>query len=230
MLTFDQFHENWLRLQDRTAHACAMAGRDEGAVTILPVTKNHPPAAVEYAAKAGARAVGENRVQEAEFKKKEVDAPIQWELIGHLQSNKVRLAAHLFDRIQSVDSEKLIRKLQSAAAGRKQPLRVLLQVNAGEDPAKFGCRVEDAAPLLECLMQQDNLQVDGLMTIAPLGGDPTSVRRAFARLRTLRDTCSRHTGLPLPELSMGMTDDLEDAILEGSTQIRIGTALFGQRS
>lgn len=230
MIAYETFHANWRSLEERIAKACGACGRDSNSVSILPVTKNHPAAAVEYASRAGARAIGENRVQEAEGKRREVQIPMQWELIGHLQSNKARVAAGLFDRIQSVGSLKLIGKLGQVASERPHPLRILLQVNAGEDPAKFGCAADEAPALLEAAMLQPGLCVEGLMTIAPLSGNIETARKTFARLREIRDSLRTRLGLELNELSMGMTDDLEAAIAEGSTQIRVGTALFGQRA
>ena len=150
-------------------------------------------------------------------------------MIGHLQTNKARLAATHFDRIQSVDSEKLIVALNRAATGLGRKLPMLLQINAGHDPAKFGAEPDAAPRLLELALAQPGLQVDGLMTIAPLSDDPAVAHRTFANLRLIRDGLTVRFGLPLRELSMGMSGDLEAAIAEGSTQVRIGTALFGPR-
>lgn len=216
-------------LRQRIAEACAAGGRKPAEVTLLPVTKTHPPAAAEYAARYGFTAVGENRVQEGVEKRAQVPPGLRWELIGHLQSNKARPAATHFDRIQSVDSEKLLLALDRVAAESGRRLPILLQINAGDDPAKFGADVADAPRLLDFALARTHLQVDGLMTIAPLSDDLALARRTFARLRTLRDELAARTGAPLRELSMGMTGDLEAAVLEGSTLVRIGTALYGPR-
>jgi pyridoxal phosphate enzyme (YggS family) len=216
-------------LWQRIAETCAAAGRKPAEVTLLPVTKTHPPVAAEYAARYGFAAVGENRVQEGVEKRAQTPQGLRWELIGHLQSNKARLAAAHFDRIQSVDSEKLLLALDRVAGETGRRLPILLQVNAGDDPAKFGADVADAPRLLEIALARPHLQVDGLMTIAPLSDDPAVARRTFARLRTLRDELAARTGAPLRELSMGMTGDLEAAVREGSTLVRIGTALYGPR-
>ena len=217
----------------RIAAACAAAGRDPATVRLLPVTKNHPAEAVALAAAASFEAVGENRVQEAVAKQAECAVQgmhVRWELIGHLQSNKAKLAARAFDRIQSVDSVKLLDLLdrEAAAAGRLLP--ILLQLNAGNDPAKFGAEPADAPTLLEAALGKRALRVDGLMTIAPLSDDPATARRTFANLRSLRDQLAARFGIALPELSMGMTGDLAAAIAEGSTMLRVGTALFGERT
>lgn len=211
------------------ATACARAGRDPAGVELLAVTKTHPAEAADYAARYGLRAVGENRVQEAIEKQPQCTTRIQWELIGHLQSNKAKLAAAHFDRIQSVDSEKLLNYLDQAAAALGKVLPVLLQINAGRDPAKFGAEIEDAPRLVELALAKKNLRIDGFMTIAPLSDDPAVAERTFVTLRTLRDDLAGRFGSPLPQLSMGMSGDLDAAILAGSTQVRIGTALFGTR-
>jgi pyridoxal phosphate enzyme (YggS family) len=194
------------------------------------VTKNHPPEAAQFVAQAGLPAVGENRVQEARDKQSAVAAGLRWELIGHLQSNKARLAASIFDRIQSVDSKKLLDLLNQAASEGGRTRHVLLQVNAGRDPAKSGCGLEEAPALLDHALRCAHLRVDGLMTIAPFDDSPGTARRTFAALRTCRDELATRTGALLTELSMGMSGDLREAILEGSTQVRVGTALFGVRT
>lgn len=229
-------------LHERMAAACRSAGRDPADVRLLAVTKTHGAWAADYAARYGLALVGENRVQEAVAKKPLV-APetaasmsagkLQWELIGHLQSNKARLAAETFDRVQSADGEKLLRHLDRAAGELGKTLPVLLQINAGNDPAKFGAEPADAPRLLDTALACAHLRVDGLMTIAPLSDDPREMRqlaeRTFANLRTIRDDLAATRGVALRELSMGMTGDYEEAIAAGSTIIRVGTALYGAR-
>lgn len=229
-VAYETFRERADLVREQIADICRRTGRDPAVVQLLAVTKTHPPAAVEYAARYGLKAVGENRVQEALEKKPLCAAVIRWELIGHLQSNKARIAVDNFDRIQSVDSPKLLLQLDRAAGERGRRLAILLQVNAGHDPNKFGAEPADAARLLEAALAQPHLQVDGLMTMAPLSDDPAVARRTFSSLRELRDQLARQFGVPLRELSMGMTADLAGAIAEGSTLVRIGTALFGARS
>ena len=211
------------------AEQCRAAGRNPQEVTLLPVTKTHPAAAAEYAARYGLAAVGENRVQEAVDKQARTTAAVRWELIGHLQSNKARLAVTHFGRIQSVDSEKLLNVLDRAAGELGRKLPVFLQINAGNDPAKFGAEPADAPRLLDLALAKPHLQVDGLMTIAPLSDDPAVARRTFANLRAIRDQLAGRTGAPLRELSMGMSGDLDAAIAEGSTLVRVGSALYGAR-
>lgn len=228
-LTFEEFRVRADAISREMAEACVAAGRKAGDVQLLAVTKTHPATAAEYAARYGLRAVGENRVQEAVEKRAQATAAIQWELIGHLQSNKARLAVQSFDRVQSVDREKLLDQLDRAAAELGKTLPVLLQINAGRDPAKFGAELEDAPRLLESALGKKNLRVDGLMTIAPLSADPDVARRTFENLRELRDRLAAETGVPLHELSMGMSGDFSPAIAAGSTLVRVGTALFGTR-
>ena len=227
--SYETFKSRADALRALIAAACARAGRDPTTVELLAVTKTHPAAAADYAARYGLRAVGENRVQEAVEKQPGCAAKIQWELIGHLQSNKAKLAAAHFDRVQSVDSEKLLNQLDAAAAALGKVLPILLQINAGRDPAKFGAEIADAPRLLAAALGKTHLQVDGLMTIAPLSDDPAVAERTFATLRALRDELAGRFGLPLRELSMGMSSDLEAAVRAGSTQVRVGSALYGTR-
>jgi pyridoxal phosphate enzyme (YggS family) len=228
-IDYGTFQQRADTLRRRIADACRLAGREPSSVSLLPVTKTHPPAAADYASRYGFEAVGENRVQEAVDKRAQTAAPVRWELIGHLQSNKARLAVAHFNRIQSVDSEKLLTMLSRAAGELGKQVPVLLQINAGNDPAKFGVEPAEAARLLEVALTQPHLQVDGLMTIAPLSDDPVIARRTFANLREIRDALAARFGTPLTELSMGMSGDLEAAIAEGSTLVRIGSALYGPR-
>jgi pyridoxal phosphate enzyme (YggS family) len=229
LIEYDIFRQRADALLQQIAGLCRAANRDPREVKLLPVTKTHPPAAIEYAARYGLAAVGENRVQEAVEKRARVHASLRWELIGHLQSNKARLAAAHFERIQSVDSERLLIALDRAAGELGKTLPVLLQINAGNDPAKFGVEPADAPRLLEVALTMPHLQIDGLMTVAPLSDDLAVARRTFANLRAIRDDLATRSGLPLRELSMGMSSDLDAAVAEGSTLVRIGTALYGSR-
>ena len=233
LIDYDQFALRADNVRAAIAKACAEIGRMPSEVQLLAVTKTHPAAAVEYAALYGLPAVGENRVQEGVEKRAQTTAQVAWELIGHLQSNKARLAAQHFDRVQSVDSEKLLNHLDRAAGELGKVLPILLQINAGNDPAKFGAELADAPRLLESALRKKHLRVDGLMTIAPLGTSEQETadhaKRTFANLRTLRDELAASYATPLRELSMGMTGDLTHAIAAGSTMVRVGTALFGGR-
>ena len=229
MIPDEEFVENVAAVRARIAAACAACGRSPDSVTLLPVTKTHPVDAAHYAHRAGFAAVGENRVQEAAEKLPGAPTGLRWELIGHLQSNKAKLAVTTFDRIQSVDSPDLARRLDRLAGETGKKLPVLLQANAGADPAKFGADFDGLAALLDAALASPNLRVDGLMTIAPLDESPEVARRCFDNLRTWRDSLAASRSAALNELSMGMSGDLEHAVAAGSTMIRVGTALFGAR-
>ena len=229
MINYTKFEENLSVVRARVARACAVSEREEGTVSLLPVTKNHPVEAIDYAVRSGLTGVGENRVREASDKRDLYNGEVKWELIGHLQSNKAQEAVAIFDRIQSVDSLKLLSRLDRFAGEQGKKLAILLQCNTGKDPNKYGFAEEEVPSVIEVALKMPNLQVDGLMTIAPLDEDPKVAGAAFNSLRELRDSLSEGFAVPLPELSMGMTGDLELAIAAGSTQIRLGTALYGER-
>lgn len=213
--------------------ACVRAGRDPKTVKLLAVTKQVPVEAIRQAAELGVSLFGENRVQEAREKASQgafLGSTLC--LIGHLQSNKASLAARLFDEVHSVDSPRIAVALgKTASRYREKPLPVLIEVNAGEDPAKFGVLPSEAKELALLVMETPGLALKGLMTVAPGYGDAEIARSAFRRLRQVRDDLL-NAGIPedaLQELSMGMSGDYEIAISEGSTIVRIGTALFGPR-
>jgi pyridoxal phosphate enzyme (YggS family) len=233
LIAYEEFVRRADAVRAQIGAACHASGRDPAEVELLAVTKTHPASAAEYVARFGLRAVGENRVQEAMEKRPQVAAKLAWELIGHLQSNKARLATQHFDRVQSVDREKLLDQLDRSAGELGRTLPILLQVNAGADPAKFGAEISDAPRLLETALGKAHLRVDGFMTIAPLGASAAETadhaRRTFSNLRLLRDDLASRFGKPLRELSMGMTGDLALAVAAGSTMVRVGTALFGAR-
>ena len=230
MISINEFIINFTNIKQRMEHACQEIGRDVSEVQLLPVTKTHPIQAVEYALHAGLPSVGENRVQEVKEKKPLCSGNCRWELIGHLQSNKVRDAVLLFDRIQSVDSLKLIRKLNTACEASEKVLPIFLQCNSGKDPNKYGFMEASMSEALEAVLESNFLKCEGLMTIAPLDDDPSSAKACFEKLRTIRDSLVSEFKIELKELSMGMTQDLEEAIAAGSTMIRVGSALYGSRA
>ncbi|HEX77425.1 MAG TPA: YggS family pyridoxal phosphate-dependent enzyme [Dehalococcoidia bacterium] len=212
---------NLRRLEERIARACARAGGSPQGITLVAVTKSVAPWAIEAAFQAGVRHFGENRVQEARAKVEALShLGLTWHMVGHLQTNKVKMALKLFAMIQSVDSVRLAQKLSQHAEG---PVPVLLQVNVAGEVTKSGFRPEEVARAAEEIARLPKLKVEGLMTIAPWVSDPETVRPVFRRLRELRDA------LGLEHLSMGMTDDFEVAVEEGATILRIGRALFGER-
>ncbi|TSA33175.1 MAG: YggS family pyridoxal phosphate-dependent enzyme [Opitutales bacterium] len=230
MVTYDQFKVNYEGVLARIRQACAQCGRNPASVRLLPVTKTNPVEAAIWAYQSGMRSVAENRVQEAESKRPSAPAELRWELIGHLQSNKAKQALQVFDVMQTVDSAELVVRLGRLAAELGLVREIMLQVNAGDDPAKFGCDLTEAPRLLEAAMAQSALRVTGLMAVAPLSDDPAVAERTFTNLRRCRDTLAASFGVALPELSMGMSGDLESAVAAGSTCLRIGSALYGSRS
>jgi len=201
------------------------AGGWTHAVTIVAVTKGFGPDAVTAAFEAGLADIGENRVQEALEKMDRVTATgLRWHLIGHLQRNKAKLVPGRFELVHSVDSLELATALNT----RAMPLRVLLQVNVAREAQKSGCTPEEAPGLARQIAGLGQLQLDGLMTLAPFTDDEDVQRRTFRSLRALRDTI-KEDGLWLPTLSMGMSADYATAVAEGATVIRLGTVLFGPR-
>lgn len=229
MLDEEQFRGNLAKVIGRIERFCDEFNRSPDEITLLPVTKKWPSQAVRFCQRAGISRVGENRVQDALGKQQET-AGMLWELIGHLQSNKVNQVIGRFERIQTVDSLKLLGKLQAGAEQKGVKCKILLQVNTGEDPAKFGLSSEQVEAVLEHALASSNLLVEGLMTIAPYApGEPSVARRAFGRLRELRDRLNEDFKVDMKELSMGMSGDLREAIESGSTMVRVGSALFGER-
>ncbi len=222
--------ENLESVHARIAAACARAGRAPDAVRLLAVSKTYGPDAVRAAAAAGQRWFGENRVQEAAAKIPECPGNLAWHLIGHLQSNKAALAARLFDWVHSVDSAKLLETLDRHAAEAGRTLRALVQVNVSGERSKSGLAPAAVPDVLALAPRLRNVQIAGLMTIPPLAADPETARPFFRKLRKLRGEWAAATGLDLAELSMGMTHDLEVAIEEGATVVRVGTGIFGARS
>jgi pyridoxal phosphate enzyme (YggS family) len=222
--------ENLERVRERIARAAGRAGRRAEEITIVAVSKTFPAEAIRAAHGAGLRHFGENRVQEFEAKHAKLTGlDATWHFIGHLQSNKVRRAVHLFDRIDSVDSVTLARKLDHAAAEEKKRLPALIEVHLGNETTKSGVVETDAAALAEGISLLPYLELRGLMAIPPYFDDPELARPYFRKLAGLRDALSGRLGQPMPVLSMGMSHDFEVAIEEGATELRIGTALFGER-
>lgn len=215
--------ERIAEVRGRIARACERSGRRARDVTLVAVTKTHGVEAIVAAYDAGVRDFGENRVQEAEPKIEAMRArglDVTWHLIGHLQTNKARAAARLFDILHSVDSQRLAEAINARADHR---IPVLIEVNVAGEASKHGVAPVEADALAAAVGRMPNLEVVGLMTVAPMVDDPEDVRPVFARLRELRDA------MGLRELSMGMTDDFEVAVEEGATIVRVGRAIFGPR-
>jgi len=222
-------------IRARIADAARRAGRDPSTITLIAVSKFHPVTAIEQAYAAGQRSFGENRVQEAEEKSGLLARligdkdPLKLELIGALQSNKVRKAMAAVCRIQSVDSADLGARIGRVADESGRVMPVLVQVDLAGEATKSGVPESELFPALERLTAVSGLLVEGLMAIPPFLDDPNEVRPYFARLRALRDQAVTKGLLKGSDLSMGMSHDFEAAIEEGATIIRVGTAIFGER-
>jgi pyridoxal phosphate enzyme (YggS family) len=218
------------RVRVRITAAAQRAGRDPAEVSLVAITKGTPAAAVDAAIAAGVEDVGENRVQEAADKQRQVRGIARWHLVGHLQTNKAARAARLFDVVHSVDSRRVAEALSANRPAGRDPMAVLLEVELTGQPNRFGVAEADVEGVIQQLVNVPAIHLMGLMTIAPFAEDPEAARPFFMRLRHLRDHMEHVTGWALPELSMGMSGDFEVAVEEGATMVRIGTAIFGSRS
>jgi hypothetical protein len=223
---------NLERLQNEIANACARAHRDPGTVALMAVSKMNPAEAIREAYDAGQRLFGENRVQEWQTKRTSLTdlfPPAQAHLIGPLQNNKTSKAAEIFDAIDTLDSIKTAERLNAAAQSLDKTLRVLIEVKLSHEDTKHGLAHEELPALITALQPLIHLEIRGLMTVPPFNEDPETARPYFRHLRRLRD---EHLALcpTLTELSMGMSNDFAVAIEEGSTTVRIGTAIFGKRT
>ncbi len=227
--------ENIARIRERMAAAAHRAGRSPSDIALMAVTKTHPPERIREGYLAGLRRFGENRVQEFATKAgalSDLNGAV-WHMIGHLQSNKAAKAAELFHAVDSVDSLKLAEKLDAAARNLNKNLGVLIEVNVGGEAVKSGVAPgsKELEELLQAAPRLDALEFRGLMTVPPFTEDPEGARPFFRQLRDLRHSIAARKlpGVSLDELSMGMSHDFEVAIEEGSTCVRIGTAIFGER-
>lgn len=219
------------RVEQTIAEACRQSGRCRDEITLVPVSKRQPLAKLKAACAAGVRCFGENIVQEAVVKAAELPSDLEWHFIGHLQSNKTRPAVRLFDVFHSIDRLKIARAIDKEAARQGRRPRAFLQVNVGGESTKYGFPTEGFIETALGLRDLEHLKIVGLMTLPPYEEDPKDARRWFRQLRLLRDELTERgfwtqsSGL----LSMGMSHDLEVAVSEGSTHLRIGTSIFGPR-
>jgi pyridoxal phosphate enzyme (YggS family) len=223
--------ENLLRIQQRMAEAAMRSGRRPDSVKLVGVTKTVDVYRIKEAVSAGLQILGENYVQEAQDKIKEVGGEVSWHFVGRLQTNKAKYAVKLFDMIQTVDSFKLAKELNHRAQplGRKIP--IIIQVNLASEVSKGGVEPSECISLIKQISELANLQIRGLMTMPPFFDQPEKARPYFAQLRELSQEIAR-AQLPkveMNELSMGMSGDFETAIEEGATLVRVGTAIFGER-
>ncbi len=224
--------DNLRHIEDRIAAACARVGRDERNVSIVAVSKTVEATRIRAAVDAGISMIGENRVQEAWQKYQQLGKIASWHLVGHLQTNKVKLALEFVDVIEAIDSLHLAAEINRRAEGRQLPVEVFMEVNTSGEASKFGVAPEEAIDLAGQIAVLKNLKLTGLMTIGAFLPEPEMVRPCFTRLRRLQEQINAAgiDNVRLEHLSMGMSNDFEVAIEEGATLIRIGRALFGERS
>lgn len=224
------FNEILDEVKAKISAACERSGRNADDVQIVAVTKTHGAEVVAEAWNAGLAVVGENKVQEAAWKKEASVSGPEWHLIGHLQSNKVRQALEIFDFIHSVDSVKLADRINFIADEIGARVRILLEVNVSGEKSKNGMTPEEVEPTIRHILEEcPRITVEGLMTMAPFSENPEDARVYFRRLRELRDAAERNLNIGLKHLSMGMSGDYEVAVEEGATLVRLGTVLFGDR-
>jgi hypothetical protein len=217
-------------IRQRIRAACERAGRNPDSVTLLAVSKTHPPETIKAAADCGQIFFGENKVQEARAKIPLCPGKLRWHFIGHLQSNKCRDAVELFEMIQSVDSLTLAQEINKRAEQAAKRMPVLMEVNVAGEASKFGYQPERLLAELKEINALPRVEIHGLMTVPPWSAEAEESRPHFRRLRELRERAEQVLGVPLPHLSMGMSGDFEIAIEEGATIVRVGTALFGPRA
>lgn len=225
-----QLAANLAMVRGQLADAARLAGRDPATVKLVAVSKNHPAEDLRALAGLGQRDFGESYVQEVLAKQEALwDADIAWHFIGRLQTNKAKFVAGRFAVVHSVDSLKLAQSLQSRLRGQGSRQEILLQVSLAGEAQKGGVTAQNAAALAREVLGMDELDLAGLMTMPPYSENAETSRPVFAALRELRDALERELGARLPELSMGMSHDFRQAVAEGATLVRVGTAIFGER-
>lgn len=233
-LTVEDFQHNLAAVQARIHAACQRVGRDPASVRLLPVSKTIDEARIRLSYAAGCHQLGENKVQEAHRKWQAMaDLPdVRWSVIGHLQTNKAKLVAEFAHEFQALDSLRVAQALDRHLQQQGRALDVFVQINTSGEASKYGLAPEEAPAFLQALSAFSALRVRGLMTLALLSAEADQVRECFVRLRTLRDELRQTApaGMPLDELSMGMSGDFEIAIEEGATVVRVGQAIYGARA
>ena len=223
--------ENLLQVQDRVAAAAERAGHHPGAVRIVAVSKTKPASRIFEAIEAGVTEIGENQLQEARTKYDQIDRPVKWHFVGHLQTNKVKGALQIFDLIHSVDSLRLLAEINRRSTQLNRQTDVLIQVNTSGESSKYGVQPEQTLNFMESSLNYRNVRIKGLMTIGQFTPIVDAVRPSFALLSRIQEKikAQQFAGVEMEYLSMGMTNDFEVAVEEGANLIRIGTAIFGKR-
>ena len=223
-----EIRENLLRVTQRIEKAARRVGRDPAEIKLVAVSKTVDAARIREAIEAGASILGENYVQEAQKKIEELGRPVSWHFIGHLQTNKAKYAVRLFDVIHSLDNLPLAEELDRRAGQASNTLKVMIEVNISGEATKFGTDEEKVLNLSRKILDLPHLSLEGLMTMPPYFDSPEMSRPYYVRLRELKERIIRE-GIPMKELSMGMSNDFDIAVEEGATYVRVGTAIFGPR-
>jgi pyridoxal phosphate enzyme (YggS family) len=223
-----EVRENLLRVMERIEKAALRVGRDSKEIKLVAVSKTVEAARIKEAIEAGVSILGENYVQEAQKKIEEIGRPVSWHFIGHLQTNKAKYAARLFDMIHSIDSLPLAEELNRRAEQIGQVAKVMIEVNISREATKFGTGEEKVFGIARGILNLNHLSLEGLMTMPPYFDSPEMSRPYYIKLRELKEKMIRE-GILMKELSMGMSNDFEIAIEEGATYVRVGTAIFGPR-
>ena len=223
--------ENYRQVLNNIQDACQAVGRDPKEVTLVAVSKTKPVEMLQQVYDAGARVFGENKVQEIMDKYNHLPGDIRWQMIGHLQRNKVKYIVDKVDMIHSVDSYRLAQTIETEAAKKNVTVSVLLEVNVAEEESKFGLKMDEVLPLVQQISELPHVQVKGLMTIAPFVSNPEDNREIFRKLKKLSvDIEAKNiNNTTMSVLSMGMTGDYMVAVQEGATMVRVGTGIFGER-
>jgi len=223
-----EIRENYIRVMERIERAARRVGRDPSEIKLVAVSKTVEAARIKEGIEAGVSILGENYVQEAQKKIEEIGRPVAWHFIGHLQTNKAKYAIRLFEMIHSLDSLPLAEELNRRAEQGGQVAKVMIEVNISGEATKFGTDEEKVFSIARGILNLNHLSLEGLMTMPPYFDSPEMSRPYYIKLRELKEKMIRE-GIPLKELSMGMSNDFEIAIEEGATYVRVGTAIFGER-
>ena len=225
-----EVHENLERVVAAIGQAAGRTWRRPDSIQLVAISKTHDAEKVRAAVEAGQTLFGESRVQEARAKIPELPSNLRWHFVGHLQKNKIRQALPLFELFHGIDDVDLARDMNRIAEEDGMHPRILLEVNVAGEGSKFGFKPETLRAQMEQLLSLSRLSIEGLMTIPPLAEEAEASRKFFVQLRELRDALEKEFRVKLPELSMGMTSDYVVAVEEGATLVRVGTAIFGERS
>ena len=229
---FISVRENLQSVQDRIASTVQRVGRDPGSIKLIAISKTKPVNLIVEAIDAGVTDIGENRVQEAKGKHSQVDRPVNWHLVGHLQTNKVKQALQIFDLIHSVDSFRLLAEIERQSCRLKRRTDTLIEVNTSGEESKYGLQPNEVLSFMESSLEFSHVRIKGLMTVGEFVPDPEEVRPSFTLLRSLKEKIDGqgYPNVAMEYLSMGMTNDFEVAIEEGANMVRIGSAIFGERT